>query len=348
MRFRLAILSLCLTACAIQGERCEELHLYHYEAPAMGTLFQCSLYASDASVAEDAWRAAFDRIKALEDVASDYDEESELRRFCARPVGEWTQLSRDLERLLIRSRELFELTGGAFDPTVGPYVRLWRRARRSGELPTQARIDAASTLVSMNLLELGAGQARTLAEGMRVDLGAIAKGDALDQAMLVLHERGIERALLDGGGDLVIGAAPPAKAGWKVALRPLGMEGPVWSLELCEVAIATSGDASSFVIEGITHSHIIDPRTGWALTSSAAAAVIAADGATADALASALCVMGEEGIELIAELPCTEGCVWSEGNKALEACATRGLRQMMAASLTDSVGDKTCSPLEQR
>jgi thiamine biosynthesis lipoprotein ApbE len=76
--------------------------------------------------------------------------------------------------------------------------------------------------------------------------------------------------------------------------------------------------------------------------------VIAADGATADALASALCVMGEEGIELIAELPCTEGCVWSEGNKALEACATRGLRQMMAASLTDSVGDKTCSPLEQR
>jgi len=314
----------------------------------MGTLFQCSLYARDESTAEDAWRAAFDRIKAIEGVASDYDEESELRRFCARPVGEWTPLSRDLERLLIRSRDLFELTDGAFDPTVGPYVRLWRRARRSGELPTQARMDAASASVGMGLIELDDGRARTLAKGMRVDLGAIAKGDALDQAMQVLHEHGVERALLDGGGDLVIGASPPGAAGWKVALRPLGEEGSVWALELSEVALATSGDASSFVLDGVSRSHIIDPRTGWALTSSAAAAVMADDGATADALASALCVMGEEGIELIRELPYTEGSLWSGGNKALEACATQGLRQMMAASPTDPSRDKLRSPLEQR
>ena len=314
----------------------------------MGTLFQCSLYATEESAAEDAWRAALDRIKALEDVASDYDEESELRRLCARPIGEWTPLSRDLERLLIRSRELFELTDGAFDPTVGPYVRLWRRARRSGELPTQARMDVASASVGMGLIELDEGRARTLAGGVRVDLGAIAKGDALDQAMQVLHERGIERALLDGGGDLLIGAAPPGAAAWKVALRPLGEEGPVWALELSEVALATSGDVNSFVLDGVPRSHIIDPRTGWALTSSAAAAVIAADGATADALASALCVMGDEGIELIRELPYTEGSLWSEGNKALEACATRGLRQMMAASPKDSFSDKLRSPLEQR
>ncbi len=348
MCLRLAILSLCLTACAAQGGRCEELQLYRYEAPAMGTLFRCSLYASDESVAEDAWRAALDRIKALEDVASDYDEESELRRLCARPVGEWTPLSRDLERLLIRSRELFELTGGAFDPTVGPYVRLWRRARRIGELPTQARIELASASVGMGLIELDDGRARTLAGGMRVDLGAIAKGDALDQAMQVLCEHGIERALLDGGGDLVIGDSPPGAAGWTVALRPLGMDGPVWALELSEVALATSGDASSFALDGVSRSHIIDPRTGWALTSSAAAAVMAADGATADALASALCVMGEGGIELIRELPYTEGSLWSGGNKALEACATQGLRQMMAASPTDSSGDRLRSPLEQR
>jgi thiamine biosynthesis lipoprotein len=166
--------------------------------------------------------------------------------------------------------------------------------------------------------------------------------------MKVLREHGIKHALFDGGGDLVIGVSPPGAAGWTVALRPLGMDGPVWALELSEVALATSGDASSFVLEGIARSHIIDPRTGWALTSSAAAAVIASDGAMADALASALCVMGEEGIELIKELPYTEGSLWSEGNKALEACATQGLGQMMSASPSGSSLDKLRSPLEQR
>ncbi|MDE0891727.1 MAG: FAD:protein FMN transferase [Planctomycetota bacterium] len=340
MHLRLGMISLALAACAVSGEHRGELQLYHYEAPAMGTLFRCSLYASDAEVAGVAWEAALDRITALEDVASDYDEGSELRRFCARPVGEWTLLSRDLERLLVRSRELAELTDGAFDPTVGAYVRLWRRARRSGELPTRARIEAAAGSVGMSLVEMRGHEARTLASGMKIDLGAIAKGDALDQAMIVLREHGIESALLDGGGDLVIGVAPPGAAGWKVALRPLGEEGPVWGLELSEVAIATSGEARSFTVDGVSRSHIIDPRTGWALTSSPAATVIAADGATADALASALCVMGKAGIELIKELPCTEGSLWSEGNIDLEACATQGLRQMMATSSLASPGDK--------
>jgi thiamine biosynthesis lipoprotein len=334
MYLRLGLISFTLTACASSGEQV----LYSYEAPAMGTLFQCSLYAADAEAADAAWEAALDRITAIEAVASDYNLESELRRFCARPVGEWVAVSDDLQRLFARSRELSDLTEGAFDPTVGAYVRLWRRARRSGELPTEERLELASESVGMSLIQVRGEEARTLAEGMRVDFGAIAKGDALDQAMLVLRGHGIERALLDGGGDLVIGAAPPGALGWKVALRPLGEEGPVWALELSEVAIATSGDATQFVLDGVSRSHIIDPRTGWALTDSPAAAVIAADGATADALASALCVMGEEGIELIKGMPHTEGSLWPKGNNGFGACATQGLRRMMGPSTSDASG----------
>lgn len=338
MHLRLGLISFALAACASSGEQ----GLYQYEAPAMGTLFRCSLYANDAESADAAWRAALDRIVTIEEVASDYDSESELRSFCARPAGEWVPVSEDLQRLFSRSRELSELTEGAFDPTVGAYVRLWRRARRSGELPAEERIELTSKSVGIGLLQMRGAEARTLVEGVRVDFGAIAKGDALDQAMLALQGHGIERALLDGGGDLVIGAAPPGAAGWKVALRPLGDEGPVWALELCEVAIATSGDATQFVLDGVSRSHIIDPRTGWALTRAPAAAVIAADGATADALASALCVMGEEGIELIKEMPQTEGSLWLEGNNGFEACATQGLRQMMGTSTSDA------SDVEQR
>ena len=304
----------------------------------MGTSFRCSLYSSDEERADEAWDAARARIVELEGVASDYDAESELRRLCARPAGEWTVVSEDLAVLLARSKELSRMTGGAFDPTVGPFVRLWRRAHRSHELPDAERVAAAARSVGAEHLELKRGRARLLVEGMRLDLGGIAKGYALDEALLVLREHGIDRALLDGGGDVLAGAPPPNASGWKIAVRPRGSDGPVWAMELDHQAVATSGDASQSVVIGLArYSHIIDPRTGEALVGSRAATVIASDGATADALASAVCVMGEAGIEMIKSMPRTEAWVWWAEFTEERACATPGLGWMMAPSPDDEV-----------
>ena len=326
--------TLCLTlaACASSGEQRGELRLFKLQDPAMGTMFRASVYANDAEQAASAWAAAMARVREIERIASDYDAESELRRLSERPVGEWTELSADLSALLVRSRELHEMTGGAFDPTVGPYVRLWRRARRAIELPDAERLSEAAGAVGMGKVELAGGRARLLAEGMRLDLGAIAKGYALDEALEVLEERGLERALLDGGGDVLAGAPPPGSAGWVVAVRPLGVDSPSWPLELAHRAAATSGDASQFMlIDGERYSHIVDPRSGWALKGSHAATVTAADCQTADALASAVCVMGEDGVSLVELLPETEACYWRSGFTQQGACATRGLGWMMVS-----------------
>ena len=230
------------------------------------------------------------------------------------------------------------MTGGAFDPTVGPFVRLWRRARRSHELPDAERVAAAARSVGAEHVELKGRRARLLVEGMRLDLGAIAKGYALDEALLVLRELGIDRALLDGGGDVLVGAPPPHASGWKIAVRPLGPDGPVWPMELDHQAVATSGDTSQFVvIGGERYSHLIDPRTGEALRGSRAATVIAPDGVTADALASAGCVMGEAGVEMVSLLPRTEACVWGAEFADEGACATPGLGWMMVPPPDDEV-----------
>lgn len=332
MRALFVILCLALAACVAGAERGGELRLFKLEDPAMGTMFRASIYAGDAEEAATAWEAAMARVAAIEAVATDYDAESELRELCERPVGEWTRVSADLSALLLRSRELSEMTGGAFDPSVGPYVRLWRRARRAVELPDAGRLSEAASSVGMEHLELSEGRARLLVEGMRLDLGAIAKGYALDEALAVLEGRGLHRVLIDGGGDVLAGAPPPNVSGWVVAVSPLGADGPVWAIELKRQAIATSGDASQFVvIEGERYSHIVDPRSGWALVGSRAATVIAPDGATADAFASAVCVMGEDGVSLMSLLPGTEACYWGSGFAHEGACATKGLGWMMAA-----------------
>jgi len=330
MRALKGTLCLALAACVAGGERNGELKLYKLEAPAMGTLFRASLYARDADEASVAWEDAMKRVAEVEDVASDYDEESELRRLCARPVGEWTPVSTDLFRMLSRSGELSEMTEGAFDPSVGPYVRLWRRARRSAERPDPERLSEAKGSVGIQHLELSGGRARLLVEGMRLDLGAIAKGYALDEALAVLEGHGLPRVLIDGGGDVLAGDPPPNAPGWVVAVTPFGTDGPSWPIELNRTAVATSGDASQFVvIDGERYSHLVDPRTGWALKGSRAATVIARDGATADALASAVCVMGEDGVSLVSLLPDVEACYWGSGIAHVGACATQGLGWMM-------------------
>lgn len=266
----------------------------------MGTTFRIVLHAGDEATALRAAEAAFARIEELESLLSDYDEASELRRLGARsdsgptgpvPVGD------DLWRVLQAAKVMGARTGGAFDVTVGPWVAVWRRAQRQGVPPKTAQIDQLASKVGFDKLAFDpiAQSVALTTAGMRLDLGGIAKGYALDEALVVLGLHGIERALVDGGGDVAVGAPPPGKAGWRVAIEPFAAEGsgaPV-VVEISHAALATSGDTyQSFPHGGRLHGHILDPRTGRALTTGFGASVLAPDGMTADALASAACVLG--------------------------------------------------------
>lgn len=336
--YRLGVLRrLLLLLLGLLGACRAPLVRHEFARGAMGTEFRLVLYAADASAAARAAEAAFARLAALDAALSDYRPESELSRL-GRLSDEqvptaWTALSSDFARVLALGEDVARASGGAFDVTIGPAVELWRRARRQGELPTPERLAAARAAVGYEALELdrARGAARLRAARMRLDLGGIAKGYALDAVLAELARHGIARALVDGGGDVAAGAPPPGARGWRVAIAGLDSADPradragAW-IELAHGALATSGDLErSFELDGVRYSHILDPRTGRALTERRLVSVRAPSGALADAWATALSVLGPEGLRLL-----PAGCaarvagLAPEGLRLFESEAWRG------------------------
>ncbi|MGK0483419.1 MAG: thiamine biosynthesis lipoprotein [Planctomycetota bacterium] len=279
----------------------------------MGTLFHIVLFAESEELGDDAANAAFQRIAEIEAVATDYDAASEARRLVL-TVGEWAPVSDDLGVVIRAADAAWRASGGAFDATVGPVSRLWRRALRRGEWPNEERWTQALTAVGwmerMQLREVADGlEVRLDAQGMRLDFGGVAKGVAVDEACLELARHGIQHALIDGGGDLAAMGPPPGEPGWKIAVRPFGDDprGPTLRFLLSRGAIATSGDAyqagwlagtaptalqPSAAANTSRFGHILDPRTWQPLPGPRAAVMTAGSAAKADALATALTVLG--------------------------------------------------------
>lgn len=259
----------------------------------MGVQARIVLYAPEAQAARTAALAAFDRLAALEDVMSDYRPASELMRLCARSGGDPVPVSDDLFAVLARAEELARLSDGAFDVTVGPYVRLWRAARRTGRMPAADALAEAAARVGWRhvVLDAAAQTVRLAVPGMQLDLGGIAKGYAIDAALAVLRAHGVDRAYVALGGDVVVGAPPPGEAGW--ALQVAYADTAHRHVVLAHAAISSSGDTEQFVeIDGRRYSHVVDPHTGLGLTSRVAATVVAPCATCSDGLATLLTTLG--------------------------------------------------------
>ncbi|QDT54317.1 Thiamine biosynthesis lipoprotein ApbE precursor [Caulifigura coniformis] len=263
------------------------------------------VYAPSEALANNVSRDVFARLKQLDRIMSDYDPESELSRLCAQAgSGRPVSVSRELFDVLAESQRLAGATGGAFDITVAPVVKLWRQARRRKQLPTEAQLKEAMSLVGAKSLRLNEADrtAELLKPGMLLDLGGIAQGYAADEAMRILKEAGLPRSLVDVSGDIRVGDAPPGRDGWRVEVEALKSKTPLASpaephfVTLTNAAISTAGDAyQSTEIDGVRYSHIIDARTGRPMTESCSVTVIAHDALTADGLDTALCVLDDAG-----------------------------------------------------
>jgi thiamine biosynthesis lipoprotein len=288
------------------------LHRFAYAKAEMGVPFQITLFAADEPTAKAAADAAFARVEILNSILSDYDPDSELSRLSQTSgQGKVVPVSSVLWRVLEPAQALAARTGGAFDVTIGPLVGLWRKARREKALPNPELVAEFRGRVGFQKLRLddAARTAELLAPEMRLDLGAIAKGFAADEALAVLRMHGITRALVAASGDMAAGDAPPGQAGWRVGVAGLDVPGaPDAQIVLLKNrAIATSGDVFQRVeIEGRRYSHIVDARTGSGITDHSLVTVIAPDCLTADSLATAVSVLGPEaGLRLIHETPGT-------------------------------------------
>ena len=285
------------TLASFQGTA-TSLDRYEFSRPAMGTEFRIVLYASEASAAASAADAAFLRIAELDRTLSDYDPDSELSRLSSSAgTGRWVPVSQDLWDVISVAQAWSARTSGAFDITVGPLTRLWRWANRRGQPMPKDRAALLRRSVGYEKLELDPERraVRLTVEGMRLDAGGIGKGYAADAAMAVLTERGFTQALVDAGGDLRIGDAPPLRSGWDVAVPGLNIgQGPTNDhVSMRNTAMATSGDIfrHTDTDEGERLSHILDPRLGRGVTSRRIVTVQAPSAAVADLLASAASVM---------------------------------------------------------
>jgi thiamine biosynthesis lipoprotein len=286
------------------------LERVEYRQVLMGVPVRILVYARDRELANAAVHAAFDRIRQLNLIFSDYDEDSEISRLTRQSAPrEPIPVSADLATVFAASLEVSRRSEGAFDVTIGPLVGLWRTSRRSKRLPTTDELAAAKKRVGYESVHLDAKRrtVRLDKPGMRLDFGGIVKGYAADEARAVLRSHGFKQTLVALSGDISAGDPPPGEPGWKIGVA--GLEAPgeepkdfIW---LKNRAVSTAGDAFQFVeIGGKRYSHLVDPQTGLGIQRRVSVTVIAPTGLLSDGLDSAAAILGrEKGIKLLETTP---------------------------------------------
>jgi thiamine biosynthesis lipoprotein len=282
-------------------ESAPEVYLLTLGRRAMACQFEVLLNAGQYAHSSDLGLEALDLVDRLEEqmtVFRDTSEISRINRFAAdRPV----EVEPQLFRLFLRAAHLHRETEGAFDMTSGPLTKVWGFYRRAGAIPQEDALAEALDRVDSEALEFdeSAGAIRFARPGMELNLGAIGKGYALDRAAELMLGGGIEHFLWHGGQSSVLARGAcglHAAGGWTIDLRhPLRPERSIVEIRLRDRALGTSGAGTQFFRHGgRRYGHILDPRSGWPAEGVFSATVVAATAAEADALATALYVLGPE------------------------------------------------------
>ena len=305
----IGVLSACQSNGPVTTQSEVDTQQFEFSRVVMGAPCRVVFYAPHEEAANQSARAVFERLGRIEEALSDWMPASETRQLPS-ASGVSVTVGPDLANALSVSLNYARMTGGAFDPTVGALTKRWRAARSDSPLPDAAELQALRARCGWQQVQCDAATHTytALVPGLELDFGGIGQGIGADAALAVLRERGITRALIDLSGDIAVSDPPPGRSGWKIDL-----DDP-WhtQLELANAAVTTSGDRFQHMDvatdSGTTTrgSHIIDPATGEPLTTRVEVVVVARTAVEADALATALSVMGpERGRALLSTLPST-------------------------------------------
>lgn len=265
---------------------------------AMDTAMAITVYAHDQSEASENLARCNEIVRELDKALSPTEDGSWIARLNA-AEGEPLDAPSDVRELVVQAQETAEATDGAFDPTVYPLTSAWGFTNGAHRTPSDAEIEAALARVSFHAVHVDAASgAISLEEGAQLDVGGIAKGFAADRIADELRERNVSGALIDLGGNVTVLGAKPDNTPWTVGIAdPLDPASLAGTLRLAEATISTSGDYQRFFIddEGIRRHHLIDPKTGYPAESGlSSVSVVARSGARADALSTALFVLGAD------------------------------------------------------
>jgi len=290
---------------------------WNREEAIMGTAVRAEVWHDDRVAGEAAITAVMVEMRRIDAAMSPYKPASELSRVNRLAAREPVKISRELFQLVARSLEVSKLTEGAFDITFSSVGYMYDY--RKGVAPNDKEI--AKALPGINyrhvLLDARASTIRFAREGMRIDLGGIAKGYAVDRSIEILKHRGITHALVSAGGDTRVLGDHQGRP-WMVAIRdPRRRDGMVAVLPLVDTAISTSGDYERyFEAGGKRYHHIINPKTGKSATGVRSVSIIAADATTTDGLSTSVFVMGRErGMALVERLKNVDAIIVDDSGK---------------------------------
>ncbi len=284
---------------------------HRLEEPLMGTSVSVELWSEDVAEGQAAARAVMAEYHRINESMSTYREDSEISQVNREAHRAAVPVSEELFALIARSLTLAQHSDGAFDITfdsVGQHYDF-----RAGELPAASEIDAGIAALDYRLVELDeqAVTVRFLAPGVRINLGGIAKGYAIERGAQLLLDRGVEHALLNAGGDSRVIGDRRGQA-WVVGVRdPRNRDAVVVRLPIVNEAISTSGDYERyFERDGVRFHHILNPRTGHPVSGVRSATVIGPDATMTDGLSTTIFVMGvRRGMALIAAMPGYEAVI---------------------------------------
>jgi thiamine biosynthesis lipoprotein len=286
----------------------------------MGTSVEIAVSQTQAVKAEEGMEAAFREVQRIDFLMSHYREDSEISRVNRDAGKKETKVSPEMLRMIERAIEFSSLSEGAFDITIGPVFRLWNF--REGKFPEEKNLRENLKKVGYRQIKIDRTRSSIFLqeEGMEIDLGAIAKGYAVDSASAVLKEKGIENFLVNAGGDLKVSGSKEKGVPWIVGIQhPRLPSQMVAKLSPRQAGVATSGDYKKFFIErGERYHHLLNPSTGTPARECQSVTVMAPSAMAADALATAVFVLGpKKGLALVKRMNDVHAIIVDRGGSVL-------------------------------
>ena len=330
-----ALAALAAAAACARDAAVSQPHRLDEQRLAMGSLLHVTAWTTDDTATRRVFAGVFAEFDRLEGLLSVWREGSDVRRLNAAAGQGPVPVHEDTRRVLEAARRLSETTEGTFDITFGALADVWKFDHdQDGRVPTPAEIAARQPLVDYRRVRVDAGPGTAVIErpGMRVHLGGIGKGYAVDRAVAMLRAAGLRDFLVQAGGDMYAGGAN-GEVAWRLGIQdPRGAGGePFAQLDLADATFSTSGDYERFFEkDGARYHHILDPRTGVPARGTRSVTIVTATATEAEGLSKGVFILGpERGMALVERLPDVEAVIVTADNRVL---VSSGLRQRLSIS----------------
>jgi thiamine biosynthesis lipoprotein len=341
----IAVLGLTIAAsAACRGRAREEagrVRVVERVGVAMGSELHLTAWATDDAAARTAFDAVFAEFERLEALMSTWRQGSDVLRVNAAAGDHAVPVAADVRDVLRMARQISEWTDGTFDVTFGALTDVWKFDHdQDNTIPSPEAIRARLPLIDYRQIEIDdrAGTAFLKRKGMRIHLGGIGKGYAVEHAMHILRRAGLRDFMIQAGGDLYVGGQKDGRL-WRLGINdPRGPEGKSFAtIDLTDSTLSTSGDYARFFMKnGVRYHHILDPATGQPARLCRSVTIVAESPVLADAVAKGVFILGpEKGMALVERIPNLEAVIVTAKNEVL---VSSGLKErfVMLARPTDS------------